>query len=272
VDKGKSKEMLAIVDDARQKGFDVTFDAHCYVVLSTTLISMLARWVHEGGPDAILERLRDPKTKEKVCADMRASNPYAWNRLVLACASMKKNKVYIGKSLLEGAETAGKEVTEFTCDLLLEEDLNASYVNFSGSEEDMRVIMKHPCHMACSDGLLVGDKPNPRGWGTFPRFLGVYSRELGILRLEEIIRHMTSAPAQCLRLNDRGLVKEGLAGDLVVFDPKTIKDMATIDEPKKSPVGIDYVFVNGALVVDKGKHTGVLNGRALVKGSLVSRA
>ena len=117
--------------------------------------------------------------------------------------------------------------------------------------------------MACSDGILIGGKPNPRGWGTFARYLGVYSRELGILRLEEVIRHISAAPAQRLGLNDRGLVKEGLAADLVVFNPQTVIDKATFEEPKKYPTGIDYVLVNGAVVVDGGKHTGKRNGRAL---------
>jgi len=260
--KGKSKEMLAIVDEARERGLDVTFDSYPYIAASTTMILLLPRWVHEGGPDAILERLRDPKTKERICADIRATSP-AWDRAVLACVSTEKNKVYIGKNLLEAANMAGKEVTQFVCDLLLEEELCAGYVNFAGNEEDMRIIMKHPCHTVCSDGLLVGDKPNPRGWGTFPRFLGVYSRELGLLSMEEMIRHMTSAGAQRLGLTDRGLLKKGLAADLVIFNPESIKDTATFENPRQYPVGIDYVLVNGALVVEKGIHTGVLNGRAL---------
>ncbi len=139
------------------------------------------------------------------------------------------------------------------------------YLSFSGVEDDMRVMMKHPCHTAGSDGILIGDKPNPRAWGTFARYLGVYHRELGVLGLEEVIRHLTAAPAQCLGLNDRGLVKEGLAADLVVFNPETVLDKATFDTPKEYPVGIDYVLVNGAVVVDGGKHTGLRNGRALLR-------
>ena len=265
VNRGKSKEMLAIVDEARERGLDVTFDSYPYIAASTTMILLLPRWVHEGGPNAILERLRDPKEKERACADIRAT-PLAWDRLVLACVFTEKNTIYLGKNLLEGANMAGKDAAEFVCDLLLEEELCAGYVAFVGNEEDMRTIMKHPCHTVCSDGILVGDRPNPRGWGTFPRYLGVYCRELGILRLEEMIRHMTSAPAQRLGLKDRGLLKEGLIADLVVFNPQTVIDKATFDEPKKYPVGIDYVLVNGALVVDEGKHTGVLNGRALHRG------
>jgi len=264
VNRGKSKEMLAIVDEARERGLDVTFDSYPYIAASTTMVLLLPRWVHEGGPDAILERLRDLKEKERACSNIRAT-PLPWDRLVLACVSTEKNKIYLGKNLLEGANMAGKDTAEFVCDLLLEEELNAGYVAFVGNEEDMRTIMKHPCHTVCSDGILVGDRPNPRGWGTFPRYLGVYCRELGILRLEEMIRHMTSAPAQRLGLNDRGLLKEGLAADLVVFNPQTVIDKATFDEPKKYPAGIDYVLVNGAMVVDEGKHTGVLNGRALHK-------
>ena len=259
---GKSKEMLAIVDEARERGLDVTFDSYPYIASNTTMIILLPRWVHEGGPDAMLERLRQPKTKEKICADMRKLS-LNWERFVLSSVSSDKNSMYVGEKLSEAANMAGKEVTQFVCDLLLEEELEASYVGFVSNEEDVRIIMKNPCHTACSDGLLIGDKPHPRAWGAFARYLGVYSRELGIFKLEEIIRHMTSAPAQRLGLNDRGLLKEGLIADLVVFNPETIIDKATFDEPKKYPAGIDYVLVNGAMVVDKGKHTGVLNGRAL---------
>ena len=160
---------------------------------------------------------------------------------------------------------ADKEAEEFVCDLLLEEDLAVSYAGFTGNEADIQTIMKHPCHTACSDGLLIGDRPTPRGWGTFARYLGLYGRELGVLSLEEAIRHMTAAAAQRLGLNDRGLVKEGLAADLVVLDPQKVIDKATFDQPKQHPAGIDYVLVNGAVVVDEGKHTGVLNGHALLR-------
>ncbi|MBA7615844.1 D-aminoacylase [subsurface metagenome] len=261
---GQSKEMLAIVDEARKRGLDVTFDSYPYIATSTTMILLLPRWVHEGGPDAILEKLRQPKTRDKICADMRATC-LDWDRFVLSSLPTKRNKIYVGKNLVEAANMAGKEIPEFVCDLLLEEDLAVNYVGFTGNEEDIRIIMKHPCHIACSDGLLIGDRPHPRAWGTFARYLGVYSRELGILSLEEIIRHMTAAPAQRLGLNDHGLVKEGLAADLVVFNPQTVIDKATFDEPKTHPIGIDYVLVNGAVVVDKGKHTGALNGRVLLR-------
>lgn len=262
VNRGKSGEMLAIVDRARDRGLDVSFDSYPYIASSTTMVLFLPRWAHEGGPDAIMERLKDPKEKEKMCADIRASHR-PWERLVLSCLASERNKRFIGKNLLQGAEMAGREVAEFVCDLLLEEDLNVGFVGFLGNEEDVRVIMRHPYHTAGSDGILVGDKPNPRGWGTFARYLGVYSRELDILGLEEIIRHMTSAPAQRLGFSDRGMVRENCAADLVIFDPQKVIDRATFDDPKQHPVGIDYVLVNGEVVVDRGRHTGALNGRAL---------
>jgi len=262
--RGKSTELLAIVDEAREKGLDVTFDSYPYIAQSTTMIILIPRWAHEGGPEAILERLNQPKTREKICTDIRAmSSP--WDKYILTCVPTEKNKIYVGKSLLEAANMAGKEVPEFICDLLLEEKLAVGYLSILGNEEDLQRIMKHPCHTPGSDGILIGEKPNPRGWGTFARYLGIYGREMGTMRLEEVIRHLTAAPAQRLGLNDRGLVKEGLAADLVVFNPQTVIDKATFDEPKKHPIGIDYVLVNGAVVVDEGKHTGVLNGRALLK-------
>jgi len=262
---GRSGEMLALVDEARERGLDITFDTYPYIATSTTLIIFLPRWVHEGGPDAMLERLRKPEMKEKICADLRDA-AYDWEPFVLTSVVTEKNKIYVGKNIAEAANMAGKGAEEFICDLLLEEELAVSYAGFTGNEEDVQTIMKHHCHTACSDGLLIGDKPNPRGWGAFARYLGHYSRELGVLSLEEVIRHMTAAPAQRFSLNDRGLVKEGLAADLVVFNPQTIIDRANFDEPKQHPAGIDYVLVNGAVVVEEGKHTGVLKGRALRKG------
>ncbi len=259
---GTSAEMLALIDEARAKGVDVTFDSYPYIAQSTLLLVFLPRWAHEGGPEAILERLGHKETREKICADIRVKNP-PWDKVVLTCVPSAKNSVYVGKTILAAAEMADKEVVQFACDLLREEELAVGHLSLLGNEEDMQRIMKHPCHMSGSDGILVGDRPNPRAWGTFPRYIARYSRELGVLSLEEVIRHISAAPAQRLGLHDRGLIKAGLAADLVVLNPETIADTATFDQPKQYPIGIDYVLVNGAAVVEKGKHTGVLKGRVL---------
>ena len=260
--RGKSVEMLALIDKTRAKGIEVTFDSYPYLASSTMTIIFLPRWVHEGGPDAILKRLEQKTLREKIGSELKSA-AYNWEDIYLTSVATEKNKVYVGKNVVEAANMAGKEIPDFICHLLLEEELAVSHLRFIGNEEDVQAIMRHPCHMASSDGLLIGDRPHPRGWGTFPRYLGVYSRELGILSLEETIRHMTSSPAQRLGLSDRGLVKEGFKADLVVFNPQTIADKATYTEPRQFPTGIDYVLVNGAVVVTKGKHAGILAGRAL---------
>jgi N-acyl-D-amino-acid deacylase len=123
--------------------------------------------------------------------------------------------------------------------------------------------MQHPAHTAGSDGILVGARPHPRGWGTFARYLAVYVRELGVLSLSECVRHMTSLPAQRLGLADRGLVRPGLAADITVFDPAAVEDLATYDEPRRLARGFHHVAVNGQLVLDEGIHTGATPGRAL---------
>jgi len=259
---GTSVEMLSLIDEARAKGIDVTFDSYPYIAQSTLLLAFLPRWVHEGGPEAILDRLSQTETRQRICSEIGALN-VPWDKVILTCVPSAKNSVYVGQTILGAAETAGNEVAQFVCDLLRDEELAVGHLSLLGNEEDVQRIMKHPCHMSGSDGILVGDRPNPRAWGTFPRYIARYSRELGVLSLEEVIRHIATAPAQRLGLHDRGLIKEGLAADLVVFNPETIADKATFENPKQYPVGIDYVLVNGAVVVDKGKHTGALKGRAL---------
>jgi N-acyl-D-amino-acid deacylase len=136
-------------------------------------------------------------------------------------------------------------------------------VSHIGNEENVQLIMQHPAHMPGSDGILVGERPHPRGWGTFPRYLARYVRELGVLSWEQAIRKMTSLPAQRLGFGDRGLLRPGMAADVVCFDPETVRDTATYEDPKRLPEGIPYVAVNGRLVVDDGRHTGDLPGRAL---------
>ena len=167
-----------------------------------------------------------------------------------------------GKNLLELEEAMGRPLIDAVCDLLVEEDLNVSMILFIADEEDVQTILKHPLHMACTDGLL-GGKPHPRLYGAFPRILGHYCRELGILDLPEAIRKMTSAPAARLGLKDRGLVRPGMKADLVVFDPDEIIDTSTYEEPRQHPKGILHVFVNGKQVVREGELLEARAGRVL---------
>mgnify|MGYP003308192496 CR=1 FL=1 len=133
----------------------------------------------------------------------------------------------------------------------------------TGNPDNIRTIVRHPAHIVGSDGLLSGDMPYPRSYGTFPYVLGQFVREEGILRLEEAVRKMTAIPAQRLGIRDRGVLRDGMKADIVVFDPDRVQAKSTFEQPKQYPEGIDYVAVNGKLVVDHGQHTGALPGRAL---------
>jgi len=186
-----------------------------------------------------------------------------WSRSVIASARLPQHEQLLGKSVAEAAAGSGKRPIDFCCDLLVAERLGVACVSHIGNEENVRTIMTHPAHTAGSDGILVGDRPHPRSWGTFPRYLAVYVRELGILSWEQAIRKMTSLPAQRLGFPDRGLLRPGMAADVVCLDPETVRDTATYEQPRQLPKGIPYVLVNGRLVVDEGRHTGELAGRAL---------
>jgi N-acyl-D-amino-acid deacylase len=147
--------------------------------------------------------------------------------------------------------------------ILTEDRLGTGILQHVGHEENVQAIMKHRTHTGGSDGLLVGAKPHPRAWGTFPRYLGHYSRDLGLLSLEETVHHLTGRPAARLKLHNRGLIREGYAADVVLFDPETIRDEATFENPRQAATGIHHVFVNGTAAIDGGHPTGARAGRAL---------
>jgi N-acyl-D-amino-acid deacylase len=171
---------------------------------------------------------------------------------------------YEGRSLEWVMRERGQsDPVEAICDLLLETDLAVGFVAQGGNEASLRECIAHPAHLASTDAVLVGGRPHPRAYGTYPRYLGRYVRELGLLSLEECIRRMTGAAAECLRLKDRGLVRPGLAADLVLFDAARVLDRATFEEPRQAPEGIELVVVNGEIVVESGRHSGATPGVAL---------
>ena len=183
----------------------------------------------------------------------------------------EQNRRFVGTTVAEAAAREGKRPSDLFCELCAEDELGVSTITHVGNEENVRTIMTHPAHMAGSDGILVGEQPHPRGWGTFPRYLAVYVRELGILCLEERDQEVhVPGGAQRLGIPDRGLLRPGMAADIVCLDAETVRDTATYEDPKRYPVGIPYVAVNGRLVVDEGRHTGDLAGRALRRGRVPS--
>ncbi len=261
---GMGERMIALVDDARDRGVDVTFDQYPYPAASTILLSLIPAWAHEGGPERLLERIATPAVRDAIKDDVYPQWGGSLADYIFAHIGSAKNKEWEGRSLEDMARAQGKRMVDTICDLLIEERLEAAFVARTGNTENIRAIMRHPAQMAGSDGLLTGGMPNPRTYGTFPYLLGQAVRD-GELRLEEAVHKMTGAPARRLGLADRGVLRDGAKADVVVFNPDTVRAEATFEDPKRLATGIEYVFVNGTLVWEQGSHTGALPGRALRK-------
>ncbi len=263
---GMVKQSLKLVEDARTRGVDVTFDQYPYIASSTGLAAVLPHWAHEGGPEKMMERLRDPEIRKRLWREQRIDRD--WDGVLVVFA--KNNPKYNGKTIAEIAKEQGKEPQEAAYDLLLAENTVVPAVMFGMNEDDVKYVMKSPIGMVGSDGSAISPRgilgigrPHPRFYGTFPRVLGKYARDEKVISLEEAVRKMTSAPAQRLGLKNMGLLREGFRANVVVFNPDTIKDEATFTDPHRFPSGIPYVVCNGVFTVDKGKHTGKLPGKML---------
>ncbi len=276
---GQTVDSLNLIDAARQRGVDVTFDQYPYLAGMTSLATLLPPWAHEGGLDQLLARLRSAEDRERIRRDMAAGLPgwenildaNGWDNIRVSSVRTDANRGVEGKSLAEIAQLRGTpDAYTALFNLLLEEDGEATMLLFSMSEADVRRVMTHPAHMVGSDswsvapsGVMSGGKPHPRFYGTYPRILGTYVRDEGVLRLTDAIRRMTSFPARRFGLRDRGLILEGLWADLVVFDAEAIRDRASYTDPHRYPEGIEYVVVNGQLVIEGGRNTGVRAGQVL---------
>jgi N-acyl-D-amino-acid deacylase len=270
VNAGRANELLSLLDDAIADGCDISLDTYPYLPGATYLSALLPSWSTEGGLDPTLARLSDPDTRERIRADLEEHGsdgchgvPVDWAAIEINGVRDPANAHLVGHSVAESARVAGRPPAELYFDVLVAERLGTSCLMHVGHEDNVRTIMRHPAHTGGSDGLLVGERPHPRAWGTFPRYLARYVRELGVLGLEECVAHLTGRAARRLRLTDRGLVREGYAADLVLFDPSTVADTATFDEPRQPATGIPYVLVNGVPVIEDGRHTGALAGHSI---------
>ncbi len=257
-----------LLAEARAEGLDVTFDSYQYGAGSSMLHAQLPDWIHEGGPDAEIERLRSLKTRERLRGEWQVRPP-SWGKIRIGSVQTTRNRWMEGRLIADLIEQSGKDAVDFICDLLLEESLAVSHVavthvsDTDAVEDHLRALLAHPFQMMGSDGLLIGEGVHPRTYGTFARVLQRYVREEGLLRLEEAIRKFSSFPAQRLGLTDRGLVKVGMRADLVVFDERSVREEATWEQPRRVASGFSHVAVNGVLVLDEGRHTGATPGRAL---------
>jgi N-acyl-D-amino-acid deacylase len=287
---GKSVETLKMIEDARGRGLDVACDFHPYTAGSTSLSALLPAWAQEGGFERIIERLRDPVIRVKIREDMiREPIPGPgpcglvkrglWNMIFLSECNV--NKDLIGKSFDEIAKLRGKDPFEAYFDILLEENLSGSIIGFYYDENDIRNVAVSPYSMVGSDGyalaprgVLVREGGHPRSYSTFPMVIRkyvrgesrselLYDRGDKIMSLETAIMKMTSLPASRLNIHDRGLIRVGFQADICIFDYNRISDLSTYYNPQVFPVGVEYVIVNGVIVVDRGRHTGAKPGKVL---------
>jgi N-acyl-D-amino-acid deacylase len=259
VNKNRAPELLKLIDDARAGGVEVTLDSYPYLAGNTYLHALLPSWVHAGGSEAILQRLQSAELRARIQHEMEVIGSDSFHGVPLGWEMIRVGE----KSIVEAAAEAGQAPFDYYCDLLIQTRLGVSCLAFIGNEENVQMILKHPAHMVGSDGILVGDHPHPRGWGSHTRFLAHYTRELRLLTWEEAIRKMTSAAARRIGCWERGILRPGMAADVVIFDAERIRDTATYENPRQHPQGIYHVLVNGELVVENEQVTGKTPGRAL---------
>ncbi|MFC9605071.1 amidohydrolase family protein [Streptomyces niveus] len=270
VNKGKAPDLITLLDKALDDGADISLDTYPYTPGCTTLVAMLPSWASAGGQDAILERLRDAATAEKIRHHMEEIGadgchgvPIEWDTIEISGVADPALTAHVGRTIAETARLRGESGWLTARKLLIDDRLGSTILQHVGHEENVREIMRHRVHTGGSDGILQGAKPHPRAYGTFPQYLGRYVRELGVLSLEECVAHLTARPAARLRLADRGLVREGYRADLVLFDPATVAAGSTFASPRTLPVGIPHVLIDGRFVIEDGRRTDVLAGRSV---------
>jgi N-acyl-D-amino-acid deacylase len=253
---------------------EITFDQYPYTAGSTMFSAILPPWMHAGGTEEMLARLRDAEVRKTIAVELAENDSYenwvlssGWENIIVSAVASEKNQELEGKNVLEIADLRGVSPEQAAFDLLLEEQANVTMVVHWGLEEDIVAAMRHPLQLVGSDSIF-GGKPHPRLYGTYPRVLGHFVRERNSLTLEEAIRKMTSGPAQLLQLKERGLLREGYWADIVVFDASEVLDGATFAEPIRHSTGILHVLVNGQIAVENGEWTGVTAGKVLYRSEV----
>lgn len=270
----KVDEALAKVEEAKGQGIEIFCDRYPYIAGSTGLSFYFPLWAKQGTTEEFLTRLKDPTLESKLRAHTAEQEKKlgSWDKVVISTVISEKNRIFEGKSVLQGAKETGKDPYEFMRDLLIEENNSVSMVTFMMKEENLKKILAHPLVGVGCDGsarapygLLGKGKPHPRNYGTFPRILGKYVREEKIVSLPEMLKKMTSIPAEKFGFEKRGILQKEYFADIVIFDENRVIDKATWKEPHQYPEGIEYVLVNGQVVIKEGEHTENLPGKVLRK-------
>ncbi len=268
---GTPEDMLGLVDDARAEGLDVTFDLYPYEWASTRLLIMLPTWVQAGGVAKLKERLADRAVRRRIRDELTArgrlfAGAGGFDDVRLGAFARPEHAAWEGRTLGDYLAAGRLDPVDGICELLLSEDLRVNQVTPGPHRAGIPPFLVHDESMIGTDGVLIGAKPSPRSYGSFPRILGEFVREERLLTLEAAVHKMTGAAAARLGLTDRGRLADGLTADVVVFDPGRVRALATYDDPRRYPAGIPFVVVNGVPVIDGGEHTGNLPGRALRRG------
>ncbi|NBC28150.1 MAG: amidohydrolase family protein [Bacteroidetes bacterium] len=264
----KMDEAIQKIEEARSAGLAITADMYNYPASSTGLHVQLPDWVRDGGIEAMIERLANPENRQRVLDDIEFS--HTPDKILLVGFQNPDLRIHQGKYLSELSAEMGKTPEETMIDLIVEDDSRIQVVYFSMSEENMAKKVQQPWMSFCSDagsyapeGVFLNQSTHPRAYGSFARLLAKYVRDEQVISLEEAVRKLTSLPAENLRLEKRGALKVGHFADVVVFDPETIQDNATFEEPHQLASGVRHVWVNGGQVLKNGTHTGAMPGRVV---------
>jgi dihydroorotase/N-acyl-D-amino-acid deacylase len=276
---GNMPKVVAAINDARKKGLEVTSNQYPYIASATSLGASIPPKYHDGGTDAFVARLKDPKWRAAIRAELEQPTKGGENMwhgaggasgILVSSVLSPDLKQFEGKNIDQIAQIQNKDPLDALMDLVAADHDNVGAIYFSMSEPDVRLAMQQPWNAVGTDfgevspsGPLSEGKAHPRGYGSFPRILGMYVRQQHVLTMEDAIRKFSSLPAQIVRLDHRGLLQPGFYADVTVFNPDTVKDMATFEDPNRTSQGIEYVFVNGVLSVEHDKVTGQVGGKAL---------
>jgi dihydroorotase/N-acyl-D-amino-acid deacylase len=277
---GKMPEVLRRIEAARARGLDITADQYPYTRASNNLDACLPVWVREGGADKMVARLKDPAQRERIRREMADATATSWENqwagagggsgILVTAVLNPELKKYEGMTVDEVGKQMGKDPRDALMDVVIADHGESACITSIMNEDDVRTALRSPLVSVGTDsgakaidGPMSESKSHPRGWGSFPRILGRYVRDEHLLRLEDAIRKMTSQPAARVHLDDRGILRPGMAADITVFDPATIRDLATFEQPAQYSIGVKYVLVNGRAVIFDGQITSERPGRAL---------
>jgi len=276
---GRMPDLIARIAKARAEGSDISADTYAYTAWSNSMSAFVPPWAHDGGDAKMIERLKDPATRARIRKDMGTPSKdwdNEWDEIsgpqdvTITLVQNPELKKFQGKRLSDIAKALNKDPINTLFDLLIEDKGFTNVAVFGMSEPDVVLALQQPWVAFDNDspgtsteGILGEEHPHPRAYGTFPRVLRKYVREEKKLTLEDAIRKFTALPAQRMRFTDRGVLKQGMWADVVVFDPNTVRDVATFDDPNRFSEGMDFVLVNGTTVIENGKMTGTLPGKVL---------